>query len=184
MLKVKIVVDGETKFCHENPLDEVGEPCNPVHQAAYDMEEYRIPSVVRKILKTTKMYEIVEVKCKNKAKLVDHLPDTFDEKKGGGVFKHEWFEEFKDEVIITFSIINHEQKEYLFKVPIKEKIERVTFLKNISAQCFKAGKFKKAEKIYMKIQQLFKVKDAKRNFLEEEETTVDYRDNMEVLNQL
>jgi lipopolysaccharide biosynthesis regulator YciM len=39
----------------------------------------------------------------------------------------------------------------LFKLPIDEKIERVTFLKNVSNSFFKAGKFDKAEKIFDRI---------------------------------
>jgi hypothetical protein len=156
VLKVKLEVDGEVKFCHENPLAEVGEAENPDHQAAYDLEQYRIPSIIRKILKTTKLYEIVQVRCTNKHKLTDHMPDIFDEKAGCGVFRHEWLSDFKNEVVITFSMIAHEQKEYIFKIPSHEKIERITFLKNISADCFRAGKFKRAEKIYMRIHNLFK----------------------------
>ena len=31
VLKVKLEVDGEVKFCHENPLDFDGVPNNPMH---------------------------------------------------------------------------------------------------------------------------------------------------------
>ena len=53
-------------------------------------------------------------------------------------------------------MIAQEQKEYIFKIPAEEKIERITYLKSVSADCFKAGKFKRAEKIYMRIHNLFK----------------------------
>ena len=42
----------------------------------YDMEEYQIPGVVRKILKITKPMEIVQVMCIGRVdKLTDHLED-------------------------------------------------------------------------------------------------------------
>lgn len=64
----------------------------------------------------------------------------------------------------------------MFKLPIDEKIERVTFLKNVSNSFFKAGKFDKAEKIFNRINQFFKSKDAKTNYEEEDEQTTMYRD--------
>lgn len=88
--------------------------------------------MIRKILKTTKHFEIVQVRTTRKDKLVDHLPDE------QGVFRHEWLSDFKKEVVITFQFLNIEQKEYIFKLPIVEKVQRLKFLKEISGKCFKA----------------------------------------------
>ena len=54
-----------------------------------------MPGVVRKMLKITKPYEIVQITCMRKDKLVDHLPDAHE------IFKHEYFENFEDKAVIT-----------------------------------------------------------------------------------
>lgn len=73
------------------------------------------------------------------------------------------------------------QKEALFKLPIQEKIERVTFLKNVSAKFFAAQKMDKANKIFQRIHAFFKSKDAKTNYCEENEDTTFYRDGKDAL---
>ena len=90
-----------------------------------------MPGVVRKLLKITKPFEIVQLTCKRKDKLTDHLPDTH------GIFKHEFFENFEDKVTITYQLLHIDQKEYLFKLPIADKVKRVLFLKDISTALFK-----------------------------------------------
>jgi hypothetical protein len=59
VLKIKLEVDGEIKFCHEEPTSEVGKAGENEFQAAYDLEEYKLPAIIRKILRTTKLFEIV-----------------------------------------------------------------------------------------------------------------------------
>ena len=73
------------------------------------------------------------------------------------------------EAVITFSLLAFEQKEYLFKLPIAEKIERIMFLKKISGLMFKAQKYGKAEKLYKRMNHFFRGKDAKNNFNKENE---------------
>ena len=41
----------------------------------YDLEEYQIPAVFRRVLKQAKLQEIVQITCKNRQKLTDHLID-------------------------------------------------------------------------------------------------------------
>ena len=73
------------------------------------------------------------------------------------------------EAVITFSLLAFEQKEYLFKLPIAEKIERIMFLKQVSGLMFKAQKYGKAEKLYKRMNHFFRGKDAKNNFSKENE---------------
>jgi hypothetical protein len=42
---------------------------------SYDLEDYTLPAVIRKLLKTTKKHQIRSVRCKRKDKLTDHLDD-------------------------------------------------------------------------------------------------------------
>jgi len=102
-------------------------------QIDLDLEEYQVPAVIRKLLKKAKLYEMIQVDCSRKDKLTDHFSSE--------AFKREWFDQMKETARITFCLVNFEQKDYLFKLPIAEKIERVTFLKNVSAKFFREGHF-------------------------------------------
>jgi len=137
-----------------------------------------VPAAIRKILKKTKLHEIVVVNCKqaNHPKLIDHLPDP------NNIFMAEWLGQAN--VRITFTLLEWSQKDYIFKIPVAQKIQRVTFLKDVSAKCFKAGKFDKACKIYKSIKKFFDSKDVRNNFCKEDEQTTDYRDSMEELEQM
>lgn len=61
-MKVRIEIDGVIKFEHpkfDNLIEiEVG-----VDAAKYDLEEYFLPPVVRRILKTTKPTEVTQIRC-------------------------------------------------------------------------------------------------------------------------
>ena len=83
---------------------------NNEYYACYDLEDYTIPAVIRKLLKTTKRTQIRSVRCKRKDKLTDHLNDP------NGVFTLDRFEAMQDEAVITFALLDFEQKEYIFKV--------------------------------------------------------------------
>ena len=112
----------------------------------------------------------------NCTKLQDHLPDP------NAIFTHEWLT--NPEIKITISLLHYEQKEAIFKLPIQAKIERVKFLKNISAQFFQADKFDKAFKIFKRIDNFFTSKDAFKNYTEENEQLTTYRDAKDALQQM
>ena len=96
-LRVKIEVDGEVKedMFKIGKIEEFNTEVVAGDCLVYDLEEYQVPGVVRKMLKITKPYEIVQITCTRKDKLIDHLPDAH------GIFKHEHFENFEDSVVIT-----------------------------------------------------------------------------------
>lgn len=54
----------------------------------YDLEEYYLPPVVRKVLKTTKTSEIVEIRTTRKDKAAPHFDDPH------GIFKKELLSSF------------------------------------------------------------------------------------------
>ena len=85
-MKVKIEVDGIVKFSHDNFDDLINVYGDNLSQE-FDLELYTIPAAIRKVLKVTKLREIVEIRCKRKDKLIDH----FDE---NSIFKKEYFENF------------------------------------------------------------------------------------------
>lgn len=157
-LKVRIEVDNKEMFCHPNPLE-----VDLKDSTSYDLEQYELPAAIRKILKKTKLYEIVVVSCKeaNHPKLIDQIPDP------NNIFRAEWL--CQANVRITLTLLDWQQKDYIFKIPVADKIKRVTFLKDVSAKCFKAEKFDKACKIYKSIKKFFDSKDVRNNFCKEDE---------------
>ena len=138
-----------------------------------------MPGAVRKVLKITKPYEVIQIKCIKNERLVDHLEDE-----RHGVFKREWFENMQETAIITLQLLHIEQKEYIFKLPAKERVERVLFLKDISTKLFKAQRLYKAAKIYIRIHDFFKSKDSKGNFIKEDDTQPEFIESIEKLKEL
>ena len=117
-----------------------------------------MPPVIRKILKTTKTQEVFEVKCSRKDKLAPYFEDP------NGVFKKDLLQTFQNDVTFTVSLVAFEQKDFLFKLLISEKMARLSFIKSMATDFFKLGNLRKAEKLYGKVHSYFRTKDAKNNF--------------------
>ncbi len=109
-----------------------------------------------------KMREVMEIRCTKTDKLLTHFDDT-------APFKKSMFESMQHECVITIGLVGFEQKDHLFKVLISEKLTRLTFLKKVATRFYKEGNTKKAEKLYKRISQYFRSKDAKNNFQKEDE---------------
>ncbi len=77
-------------------------------------------------------------------------------------------------MVLTINLVAFEQKDYLFKLTIQEKLQRLTFMKGIATELFKKGNHPKALKIYGKVHSYFRTKDAKNNFQKEDETTDEF----------
>lgn len=87
---------------------------------------------------------------------------------------------------LTVCLIAFEQKDYLFKSLIADKLARLNFLKAQATAFFKIGNLKKALKLYLKVHSYFRTKDARNNFQKEDETTEAYQafsKELEALNQ-
>lgn len=52
-LKVRVEIDGQITFSHDDPL---ATKIDASSSATYDLEEYQLPAVVRKVLKKQKMH--------------------------------------------------------------------------------------------------------------------------------
>lgn len=78
----------------------------------------------------------MQIISSNLSKLTDHFDDE--------IFKHEWLSSFKENVVITIALLDFEQKDFLFKLSIEEKIQRFLFLKQMAAKFYKAGNMKQA----------------------------------------
>ena len=71
-------------------------------------------------------------------------------------------------------LLDIDQKEYMFKLPAGERVERVLALKDISNKLFKAQKLYKAAKIYIRLHDFFKGRDSKGNFCKEDTSTEEF----------
>ena len=90
------------------------------------------------------------------------------------VFKREWLESMQEVCVFTIQLLHIEQKEYMFKLPAVERVERVLALKEISNKLFRAQKFYKAAKMYIRIFEFFKSKDSKGNYSKEDSSTEEF----------
>jgi hypothetical protein len=90
---------------------------------SYDMEDYFMPAVLRRVLKLSKMNEKTQINSSLKYKLLDHISDT-----KNNIFVIENMKDFKNEIKITFMLLEIEQKEHILKVEIKERLEKLKFL--------------------------------------------------------
>lgn len=172
LIKLSVTVDDETIF--DNFGD--GEPLK------YDLEEFEMPAVLRRVLKQTKLNEVVLIESKKLVKLVDHLTDKHQ------VFTHSKLKDFKDKVTIKVKLLEIEQKPHLFKVVINEKVDRLRFLAGVAQRYLEmepvsnqVNQLKKAEKMFLRIQRYYRNKDAMNNFLEEDTQTLDYRNALDAI---
>lgn len=78
--------------CHE----ESGVEVIGGQSSEYDLEDYTIPGALRKLLKITKPFEVVQLKCLKNDRLTDSMEDETH-----GVFKQEWFENMRENATIT-----------------------------------------------------------------------------------
>ena len=81
-------------------------------------------------------------------------------------------------------MVDIEQKPHLFKIPIVEKVERLKFWSKIASQLKTAKIHIKALKLYQKINRYYRNKDTKKNFLEEDEDTLEYRNCVDEIDQI
>lgn len=173
LIQVQVSIDGEQIFSNmgDTPL-------------LYDLEEFEMPSVVKRVLKQTKLNELVQIDSTKSIKLLDHLPDKHQ------VFVHSKLSQFKDKVTILVKLVEILQKPHLFKVVINEKVERLDFLAAVAQRYIELepvsiplglNHLKKAEKMYLRIQRYYRNKDAMNNFLEEDTQTLDYRNALDAI---
>ena len=116
-LRVRIVIDNKTVYSNFAGEGEDSE-------AVYDLENYETPALVRKIIKRMKKGEILRVNIRNSTKVNDHLIDPH------RIFRSEWLE--SPEIVMDIQLVDWFQKEFVFRLPVKEKIERVKFLVALS----------------------------------------------------
>lgn len=75
-MKIKVEIDGVVKYEHGGLSDDItlGE-VDLTNAAKYDLELYHLPPILRKILKTTKQFEVVQVRTTRKDKAAPLIDD-------------------------------------------------------------------------------------------------------------
>jgi len=62
------------------------------------------------------------------------------------------------------SLVHVDEKKYFYQLKVADKLARVIYLKNVAGNFFKKGDYKKAAKLYQKINGFYNFGDANNNF--------------------
>ncbi len=74
-------------------------------------------------MKTSKQGEVFQIRSNKKSKILPAISDP------SGIFTDQILTSFEKEISITVCLVAFEQKDYLFKILINEKLDRLNFLK-------------------------------------------------------
>lgn len=84
---------------------------------------------------------------------------------------------FKEGDVVTFTVtlLGIENTKYFYKLTVKEKLEYVLKLKDIAGKFFKQGNYKKAAKVYQKINGFYNFGDAENNHAKENQEDEEWK---------
>ena len=89
----------------------------------YEMEDYFMPAVLRRVLKMSKLNELVEITSNLKYKLLEHISDT-----KNNIFVIDNMKGFKKDIKITFKLLQIEQKDHTIQFLIKRRLRMILML--------------------------------------------------------
>lgn len=139
-----------------------------------ELYKYQLPSLLNKIVKTMYKDEIGSVKTNR----VDKMTNNFSQ----DIVKKEWFrDDIENEIVVTIHLEDFDQPAAFYKTPVREKYERLLNYKAVATLFFKKDEFKKACKMYQKINGYFNFGDANNNFLKEDEEDSDFKNYHQLL---
>lgn len=108
VVKVKVEVDGVTLFEHPR-MDDLSQIEVGVDSQRYDLEEYGLPPVVRKILKTTKLTETFQVSVlkrgRGQAKVLPYFPEKHADGSAACFAMRDALANFREEVVFTVCLV-------------------------------------------------------------------------------
>lgn len=129
----------------------------------FRIDEYQLPSLLIKVIKSLRPNEVIELKTSKVEKLMNNFPNHyFDQSK---IFKS------GDKVSIYITLVHFIDDNYFYKMSIIEKLNRIQHLKNMAGQFFKVGNFKKAAKLYQRINGYYNFGDVNNNYQKEDESS-------------
>ena len=129
----------------------------------FTLYEYKLPSLISKVIKTMYKDEISQINTNRVDKLTNNFSSDF--------IKKEWFnKEGENKIQIVIHLQDFDEPEAFNKLSIQDKLTRIQSFKKIATDFFKAEEFKKAWKMYQKINGYYTFGDANNNYLKEDET--------------
>lgn len=141
------------------------------------LDTYVLPSLLQKMFKSMKKNMCVTLTTNEVTRKL-HTNFTSD-------FLNQ-YEAFKDgdTVKFTVTLFGIENTSYFYKNKLAQKLVLLTTLKATAGEFFKTGNFKKAAKIYQKLNGYFNFGDVVNNFAKEDEESEEYKSTMDELNKL
>lgn len=122
----------------------------------FELDRYNLPSVLIKVIKSMKKYEICEFTTTKIEKLhtnfANHVFDQYQLFKQG------------DKVSFFIGLATVSKDEYFYQMFVANKLARITHLKSIAGSFFKLGNYAKAAKLYQKINGYFNFGDSTNNY--------------------
>jgi len=120
------------------------------------LDSYTMPSTLQKMIKSMKKNQVAVLTTKRIDRLQTNFQSSFLDQ----------YKAFKDGdiAIFTVSLFGIENTSYFYKLLIADKLAYVRRLKETAGKFFKAGNFKKAAKIYQKINGYYNFGDTGNNF--------------------
>ena len=141
------------------------------------LDEYKLPSLLQKLFKSMKKNMCVTMTTtKVKEKLHTNFTSDF-------LNQYEAFAD-GDTVKFTVTLFGIENTSYFYKHPATIKLETLLKLKGKAGEFFKLANYKKAAKIYQKVNGYFNFGDVANNFLREDDSTEEFKSAMEQLQAL
>lgn len=166
----------------------------------YDMDYYQIPAAFRRVLKLSKLHEIVEMTSNREVKLLDFLPDTQNK-----IFDHQKIKsalENNGKVQITFKLLEIQYKNNPSKLKIAGRVERLREIYQVANAFFTRAvsikqmdeadvttiqkqiqniDFKKVIKLCLRTERFYKKKEQASVFEEEDEESLEFKNDAEII---
>ena len=127
----------------------------------FELDRYTLPSVLIKVIKSMRKYEISEFITTR----VDKLHTNF----ANHIFdQHQLFKQ-GDKVSFMLGLAAVSKDEYFYQMFVANKLARINHLKSVAGAFFKLGNYEKAAKLYQKINGYFNFGDSTNNYQKEDE---------------
>jgi len=181
-VKIRITYNKLSKDEEEEELVHTKEPL------VYTLDEYTFPPLLRSIMKTLKLHELIEVHTILKDECIPEFEDD-----AHGLFKKEWFDKVGeiDEktgnqrwIVFYLEMIDFDTPENMHALEIAEKMPRLLRIKNLATKFFQKKDWKNACKQFQRMYSHYNLKDIYNNIQHEDEESEQYKSAKKELEKL
>jgi len=131
------------------------------------LDDYQLPQLLLKFVKSLKKNEVSELITTDISRLHNNfewpLLNQYDKIKEG------------DKVSFTVTLVQHVDEQYFYMMKVGEKLAKIQKMKGIAGAFFKKQDYKKAAKIYQKINGYYNFGDATNNYSKEDEEAEEFK---------